>query len=100
MKGPKAKEIEEKLEIHGDKRTDEFFWMKNHPEDKDVMEHLKKENDFVSAALDSKVKDELYRELKGRKIPNESSVPAKDGDYYYYVRFEENKEYAVHCRKK
>ena len=32
MKGPKAKEIEEKLEVHGDKRLDEFFWMKNHPE--------------------------------------------------------------------
>ena len=99
MKGPKAKEVEEKLEIHGDKRIDEFFWMKNHPEDKDVMEHLKKENDFVSKALDSKVKDELYRELKGRKIPNESSVPAKDGKYYYYVRFEKDKEYAIHCRK-
>ena len=40
-----------------------------------------------------------FIELKGRKIPNESSVPAKDGKYYYYVRFEKDKEYAIHCRK-
>ena len=39
MKGPRRK-VEEKLEIHGIKGS-MSFWMKNHPEDKDVMEHLK-----------------------------------------------------------
>ena len=31
MKGPIAKEVEKVLELHGDQRVDEFFWMKNHP---------------------------------------------------------------------
>ncbi|MEE2743508.1 MAG: S9 family peptidase [Bdellovibrionota bacterium] len=97
---PKAKEIEKTLEMHNDVRHDEFYWMRNHPEDPDVLSHLKVENEHVDGLLDKKLREDLYLELKGRKLPNESSVPAKDGAYYYYVRYEKDKEYAIHCRKK
>ena len=61
---------------------------------------MKVENEHVEEFLDMNLREDLYQELKGRKIPNESSVPAKDGQYYYYVRYEKGQEYAIHCRKK
>ena len=45
---PKAKEIEKTLEMHNDVRHDEFYWMRNHPEDPDVLSHLKVENEHIS----------------------------------------------------
>ena len=52
---PKAKEIEKTLEMHNDVRHYEFYWMRNHPEDPDVLGHLKVENEHVDGLLDQKL---------------------------------------------
>jgi oligopeptidase B len=38
--------------------------------------------------------------MKARIKEKDQSVPVFDNGYYYYTRYEEGKQYAIHCRKK
>jgi oligopeptidase B len=42
----------------------------------------------------------LFEELKGRIRETDEDVPAKKGEYYYYSRTEQGKQYKIYCRKK
>jgi len=42
----------------------------------------------------------LFDEIKGRIKQDDASVPYRYGDYYYYTRFEEGREYPIYARKK
>jgi len=41
----------------------------------------------------------LFQEIKDRIKPDDSSVPYRDGGYFYYTRYEEGMEYPVYARK-
>ncbi len=41
----------------------------------------------------------LYREMLGRMKQTDLSVPARRGNYLYYSRTEEGKQYAIQCRR-
>ena len=47
---PIAKKIRKELETHSDVRIDNYFWMNNR-EDEQVINHLKRENDYCDAML-------------------------------------------------
>jgi oligopeptidase B len=85
----------------GHTRNDPFFWLreKTNP---DVLKYLQAENRYADAALKrtQKLQDTIYREMRRRIKEDDTSVPQKIGDYYYYTRTETGKQYAVHCRKK
>jgi oligopeptidase B len=38
--------------------------------------------------------------MKGRIKEQDESVPVKDGEYFYYVKYVEGGEYPIYCRKK
>lgn len=62
MKAPQAKKIEKILEIHGDKRTDNYFWM-NERENPEVLQYLEEENayaDFIMKDTES-LQEELLK---------------------------------------
>ena len=40
-----------------------------------------------------------YREMLGHIKETDIGVPYKDGDYYYYARTEQGKQYPIFCRK-
>ena len=42
---PKAKQIPKELQIHGDVRMDEYYWL-NDRENPEVIEYLNNENDY------------------------------------------------------
>ncbi|MGD9021546.1 MAG: S9 family peptidase, partial [Lysobacterales bacterium] len=46
------------------------------------------------------LRETLYREMIARLDPDDSSVPYQLGSYWYYSRFEEGLEYAIHARRK
>lgn len=101
FKRPVAEKIPEVLEIHGDKRTDNYYWMRNREEQK-VIGHLNAENAYreaMMAHLDT-LQKELYDEIVGRIKQTDMSVPYKDNGYYYFTRYEEKQEYPLYCRKK
>ena len=85
---------------HGDSRTDNYFWMreKSNPE---VIAYLEAENTYADAMLEptQALQETLYAEMKGRIQETDLSVPYKFGDYFYYSRTEEGKQYSIRCRK-
>ncbi len=98
---PKAKKIKKELTIHNHTRTDYYFWL-NERDNPEVIEYLKKENRYTDFIMqDTKeLQEKLYNEIIGRIKQTDMSVPYYENGYFYYVRYEEGKEYPVYCRKK
>lgn len=100
MKAPIAKKIEKVLEIHGDKRIDNYFWM-NEKENPEVIQYLEEENAYADFVMkDSEdFQEELFEEMKARYKKDDESLPYFFNEYWYIVRYEEGKEYPIFCRK-
>lgn len=98
---PKAAKKPHSLEKHGDIRVDNYFWLKER-ENPEVISHLTKENEYVDRAMKrtEDLQTELFEEMKGRIKEDDSSVPFRRGNFYYYTRMEKGKQYPIHARKK
>ena len=98
---PLAKQIPKELEIHGDTRVDNWYWLRER-ENPEVISYLESENAWVAAQLahTDRFQNQLFEEMKGRIKEDDSTAPVKWGDYFYYERFETGKEYPIYCRKK
>ncbi len=97
---PTAKKIPHDVTVHGDRRVDPYYWMRNR-EDPAVLEYLKAENAYTEKVMKhtEAFQEQLYKELKNRIKETDLSVPVRIDDYYYYTRTEEGKQYTIHCRK-
>ncbi|MGB7406998.1 MAG: S9 family peptidase [Pontixanthobacter sp.] len=90
---------------HGITIADPYHWLhdQSYPEidDADVLDYVKAENAwFEQEMADRKpLVETLFEELKGRMKEDDSSVPQKDGDYFYWTEFEEGKEYRLWYRR-
>ena len=62
---------------------------------------LKKDSAWTEAQMQhtAERQKELFEEIKGRIKQNDSSVPARKGDWYYYSRTVDGKQYPIHCRR-
>ena len=97
---------------HGHTRVDNYYWMRLTDEQKsaekydsqtqEVVDYIDSENNYTQSSLShtKKFQDSLFDEIVGRIQKDEESVPYLDNGYYYYTRYESEKEYAIHCRKK
>ncbi|MCF8275494.1 MAG: S9 family peptidase [Flavobacteriales bacterium] len=101
MKPPIAAIEPYEMTIHDHTRTDNYFWL-NDRENPEVIKYLEEENAYTENALaDTKqLQEDLYKEMRARIKEDDESVPYKDNGYFYYTRFEEGKEYRLHCRRK
>lgn len=101
QKPPIATKIEHLMKLHGDLRTDPYFWMRER-DTKKVLAHVGAENEFAKMHLQASkpTADVLFGEMKARIKEEDSSAPSRRGEYFYYTRFEKGKEYAIYCRKK
>jgi oligopeptidase B len=97
---PVAKKKPVELELHGDVRFDDYFWLRERT-NPEVLTYLEAENAYTDAVMAGTValQEELFEELKNRIQPDESTVPALKNGYYYYKRFEKGLEYPIHCRR-
>jgi oligopeptidase B len=89
------------LELHGDRRIDNYFWMRerDRPE---VIAYLEAENAYTEAMMQhtKTLQTRLYEEMLARIKETDLSVPYRKDNYYYYSRTEEGKAYPIYCRKK
>lgn len=101
MKTPKAEKIEKKLEIHGDVRIDNYYWL-NDKENSKVIDYLNEENAYYDAktAHTKQFQEDLFQEMKSRIKEDDESVPYKKNNYYYITRFETGSQYPIYARKK
>lgn len=102
MNYPKPKKIEHKTNKFGEEIVDNYFWMRNLKEDKDVLDLLKTENNITKEYLSDvkELEEKIFEELKNKELETYTTCPYKHGDYLYYERYESGKEYPIHCRKK
>ena len=98
---PVAKRVPRTTEVHGVKLSDDFFWMrdKKNPE---VIAYLEAENAYTDAMTKqtAELQEKLYKEMLSRIKETDTDVPYRLGEYLYYKRTEQGKQYAVHARRK
>ena len=109
---PVAEKIPHKTTIHGYDRVDNYHWMRLTDKQKlaknpdaqtqKVLDNLKAENSYKEVKLKhtEKFQETLFDEIVGRIKKDDESVPYLDNGFWYYTRYEKNKEYPIHCRKK
>lgn len=109
---PVAEQRPETTTLHGRGRVDDYAWLRDAdwqqvmktPEvlDKDIRAYLEAENAYTETVLapEAALRDALYGELKARIKEDDSSVPADDGDFAYYRRYETGGQHPVFCRRK
>ena len=98
---PRAEKIQKTLSIHGDDRVDEYYWL-NKRGDKKVLDYLNSENNYRKELMKDyeSLEKEIFNEIKSRIKEDDSSVPYFDNQYFYYTRYEKDKQYPIYCRKK
>ncbi|BAY98816.1 oligopeptidase B [Tolypothrix tenuis PCC 7101] len=100
-KPPVADKHPEVLELHGDRRIDNYFWLRD-VDNPQVIAYLEAENAYTAAMMQhtESLQTKLYNEMLARIKETDLSVPYRKDNYYYYLRTEEGKDYPIYCRKK
>ncbi|WP_409934930.1 S9 family peptidase [Novosphingobium sp. 9] len=90
---------------HGRTVADDYAWLRDpgYPEVKDaeVLAHLEAENGWFESRMaphQGRI-DALFTEMRGRIKEADTSVPQKDGDWLYWIEFEEGAEYKKWWRR-
>ena len=95
----------------GHSRTDEYAWLRDDNWQQvmrspdalraEVREHLEAENAYAAEffAGTQGAREALFLEMKARIKADDSSVPAPDGPYAYYQRFEAQSQHPIYCRR-
>jgi oligopeptidase B len=85
---------------HDDRRVDNYAWLqeKQNPE---VIAYLNAENAYADAVLQGTeaFQEFLYREMLGKILQTDLSVPYRLRGYLYFTRTEEGKQYPIHGRR-
>lgn len=101
LAAPTAAKKPKELTIHGDTRTDNYYWLNNR-EDPAVIDYLKAENSYLDQVMAQTkgFQEKLFQEMKGRIKEEDQSVPYKHNGYFYITRYEVGQEYPIHSRRK
>ena len=112
MKAPVAGKIPHTITVHGHSRTDEYHWLRDEHWQKIVAGELDFNNpeilDYLNAECAYKesqmagcqpVKEKLYGEILSRIKEDYQSWPVKKGEFFYYYREEQGKNYPILCRR-
>jgi oligopeptidase B len=97
---PLAAKKPHRMEIHGDVRVDDYFWLreKTNP---NVIAYLEAENAYTNDQIRDwqPLRESLYAEMVGRLEEDDSTVPAPRGTYLYYSRTEKGRQHHIYCRR-
>ena len=98
---PVAQVIPEQIETHGHTRIDNYYWL-NQRENPEVIEYLEAENAYTDALMGhtDDLQADLFDEIKGRIKQTDLSLPVREGDFFYYTRTEEGRDYPIYARKR
>ena len=101
MKPPVPKKETKVTKIHGYELKDDYSWLrdKKNPE---VIKYLEAENAYTENYMKPHLPfaDNLYKEMLGRIKQTDLSVPYRLGDYWYYSKTQEGKQYPMFYRSK
>jgi oligopeptidase B len=97
---PVAKIVPHETTVHGDARTDNYFWLRDR-KDPDAIAYLEAENAYMRTMMrhTEALQESLYTEMLSHIQQTDLTVPVKRDQYFYYTRTEEGKQYRIYCRK-
>jgi oligopeptidase B len=105
MTPPIAKKEPKILKIHGYEITDNYAWIRSGKDEKgkvrpEVEDYLTAENKYTESIMgDTKdFQADLYKEMLGKIKQTDLSLPTKIGNFWYYAKTEEGKQYPIYCR--
>ncbi len=99
---PKAMKQPHQMTIHGDTRTDDYYWMRDdNRQDQKIIDHLIAENKYTEQMLKpgEQLRDTLYEEMIGRMKQDDQSVPYAYNGYIYRTVYEAGKDFPIYQRK-
>ncbi len=108
---PRAKKEPRRIEQLGRVRHDDYGWMKDEAWQKvmrdpgqlrpDIRAHLEAENAYTKAVLagTEALQTQIFEEMRGRIKEDDSSVPAPDGPFDYYARYEPGAQHPIYARR-
>ena len=97
--------------LHGRRRIDDYAWLRDDNWQQvmrdptvlqtDIRAHLDAENAWTETVMApaGALRATLFDEFRGRIEEDDSSVPAKDGEWEYYRRYREGGQHPVMCRR-
>ena len=98
---PAARKDHRETTLHGVTLIDDYAWLRD-KDSSEVTAYLAAENTYanqLTADLGT-LRDELYGEMLSHIKQTDESAPYREGDWWYYVRTEEGKQYSILCRKR
>ena len=101
MPAPAAEKRPHELTAHGHVRVDDYYWLRER-DNPEVTAYLEAENDYAKSVMahTEPLQERLFEEIKGRIKQTDSTAPSRRGEYLYYTRYEDGKEYPIHCRRR
>ncbi|MCT2558019.1 S9 family peptidase [Tsuneonella sp. YG55] len=102
---PRAAKKPSSVTHHGITVADDYAWLRDpkYPmvDDPEILAHLEAENAWFEAAIAGQKDriDALFTEMRARIKEADTSVPQKDGDYLYWIEFEDGAEYKKWWRR-
>ena len=96
---PKAKTVPSTRTRHGDEVVDDYAWLTD-GKDPETIAYLEAENDYTTAMTDhlAELRERVFQEIKARTQETDLSVPSRKGDWWYYTRTVEGKQYGIQAR--
>jgi len=92
-------------ERHGVRVDDPWHWLKDESypvvDDEDVLSYLRAENAYYEAAMapHQALVETVFQEMRGRIPEDDSSVPVRDGDFFYWWAFAPGAQYRTWYRR-
>ncbi len=87
--------------LHGHTLHDDYGWLRD-KESEEVLAYLRAENEYTDAVMapTQALQEDLYVEMVSHIKETDSSVPTREGDWWYYARTTQGSQYPVYCRKR
>ena len=97
---PTAPQKQLETTVHGVTLRDDYGWLRDKA-NSDTAAYLEAENAYAEALMapEAALREQLYDEMLSHIKQTDVSVPYRDGQYWYYTRTEEGKQYGISCRK-
>jgi len=108
---PCAEKRPHSITLHGETRQDPYAWLRDdHWQEvmrapqtlsPDIRAYLEAENAYCKAAMapTQELQETLYTEMKGRIREDDSTVPAADGPFDYFMKYRTGGQHPLYCRR-
>jgi len=96
---PTARRVPTERTHHGDTVVDVYEWLRER-EDPETLAYLEAENAWTEhrTAHLAGLREQIFEEVRAHTQETDLSVPYRIGDWWYYGRSHEDKQYGASCR--